>query len=352
MRPSDGIPAFGCLNGLMADPAVTDVTVTCEGRVWADRGAGMVECHPTPGFSGPQAVRDFAVQVCSQLGRRLDDASPMADASTAGGIRLHAVIAPIVPVGASISIRLPGRDRPGLEGLIGSGLCPPSWYYTLKALVSGRASILISGGTGSGKTTLLRALLAECPCADRLVTVEETRELEILPGHADHVALAIRETNVEGAGGIDLARLIRATLRMRPDRIILGECRGGEVADLLRAFNSGHRGGMVTLHADGVERVPARLATLGLLAGLEPRALSSLAEGAFDAVIHMERTGGRRRIAQIGVLALDRQGSLSGRPLCIWEGEGGARYLSGWATFARRWGIRTVTGTSQGRDHE
>ncbi|RBP99441.1 pilus assembly protein [Bifidobacterium xylocopae] len=339
---SDAGLAFGYLRELAEDPKVTDIAVTGDGRVWADAGAGMKERRIHPGFTGPAMVREYAVQLSSQLGRRLDDSCPIADASTVGGIRIHAVIPPLVAEGASISIRLPDRARPGLVALAAAGLCPAPWVGVLKNLVAGQATLMVTGGTGAGKTTLLKALLGECRTDERIVSVEEVRELGALPGHGDHVSLAAREANVEGAGAVGLPELIKATLRMRPDRIILGECRGEEVADLLRAFNSGHHGGMVTLHADGVGRVPSRLATLGLLAGLDPRALAALTEGAFDAVIHLERSGGRRRIAQIGLLGLDGQGRLTGRPVCTWDGSSAPRYGDLWPMFADRWGITGV----------
>ena len=334
-------PTFGYLDGLVSDPAVTDIAVTGQGDVWIDRGAGMEEVLLRPGFAGPRAVRDFAVQLCAQLGRRLDDARPMADASSREGIRVHAVLAPLVPEGAAISIRLPNRNPPGLEELVAGGLCPASWLFILRALVVNRATILVTGGTGAGKTTLLRALLGMCPQEQRLVVVEEVRELGHIAGHRNLVSLAARESNIEGAGGVGLVDLVKATLRMRPDRIILGECRGEEIADLLRAFNSGHRGGMATLHADNVERVPARLAALGLLAELEPRALAALAKGAFDVVIHLERTGGHRHIAQIGRLTTTVDGRLLGEAVCTWPGRGAATYGTAWSKFARRWGIVT-----------
>ena len=334
-------PTFGYLDGLVSDPAVTDIAVTGQGDVWIDRGAGMEEVPLRPGFTCPRAVRDFAVQLCAQLGRRLDDARPMADASSREGIRVHAVLAPLVPEGAAISIRLPNRNPPGLEELVAGGLCPASWLFILRALVVNRATILVTGGTGAGKTTLLRALLGMCPQEQRLVVVEEVRELGRIAGHRNLVSLAARESNIEGAGGVGLVDLVKATLRMRPDRIILGECRGEEIADLLRAFNSGHRGGMATLHADNVERVPARLAALGLLAGLEPSALAALAQGAFDVVIHLERTGGHRHIAQIGRLTTTVDGRLLGEAVCTWPGRGAATYGTAWSKFARRWGIVT-----------
>lgn len=325
---------LGPLEDLARDPAVTDVAVTCDGRVWVDAGDGMTEFHPRIAFRSPQTVRDYAVQLCAQLGRRLDDACPIADASTVGGVRVHAVIAPLVPQGAAISIRFPECGVPKLAALAVRGLMPGAWLPVLRALVAARATILITGGTGSGKTTLMRALLAECGRRERIITVEEVRELGAL-GIPDHVSLVSREANVEGAGAVGLPELVKATLRMRPDRVVLGECRGEEIADLLRALNSGHHGGMTTLHADGVARVPARLISLGLLAGLSPQALGMLAAGAFDVVLHLERSRGVRRIAQIGCLAYDR-GSLVGVPLAVWDGTRVA-YGQSWAPFVRRW---------------
>ncbi|RSX54601.1 CpaF family protein [Bifidobacterium samirii] len=300
----NGIP-FGPLEALAQDPRVTDVAVTGDGRVWADAGEGMREYRPTIPFTSPQIVRDYAVRLCAALGRRLDDACPIADASSSDGIRVHAVIAPLVPEGAAISIRFPARSPPRLETLCATGMLPAVWLPLLCALVARRATILITGGTGTGKTTLLKALLGRCPREERIVAVEEVRELGFGGGTvgANRVSLVTREANVEGAGAIGLADLVKATLRMRPDRIILGECRGEEIADLLRAYNSGHTGGMTTLHADGVTRVPSRLAALGLLAGMPVDATAMLAANAFDAVLHLERDGsGRRRIAQIGRL--------------------------------------------------
>lgn len=329
---------FGPLDALAKDPAVTDVAITCDGAVWVDRGDGMREQQLNMPLQSPQVLREFAVQLCSQLGRRLDDACPIADASTPGGIRVHAVIAPLVPCGASLSIRFPDRTGARLDNLYTAGMMPLPWMMLLRALVKRRASILITGGTGTGKTTLLKALLADCPGSERIVTVEEVRELGDC-GHRNHVSLVTREANIEGAGEVDLAQLVKATLRMRPDRVVLGECRGEEIADLLRAFNSGHHGGMATLHADGVSRVPSRLAALGLLAGLDPLALAMLAEGAFDVVLHVERYGGRRLIAQIGRLAVGSDRRLVGVPLAMWNGTGSPSYAPAWGRFATRWGV-------------
>lgn len=338
MPRRSGTVRFGPLAPLADDPQVTDVAVTCDGTVWADRGDGMREHRLDVPLDCAQVLRDYAVQLCSQLGRRLDDASPIADASTPDGIRVHAVIAPLVPSGASLSIRFPDRSGATIERLQAAGMMPALWAALLHRLVAMRASLLITGGTGAGKTTLLRALLAASAWRERIITVEEVRELGDF-AHPNHVSLATREANVEGAGAVGLAQLVKATLRMRPDRIVLGECRGEEIADLLRAFNSGHRGGMATLHADGVARVPSRLAALGMLAGMTPETMAMFAEGAFDAVLHLERVAGRRMITQIGRLAVGEDGRLRGQPLSAWDGVHAPWTAAEWTPFIRRWGL-------------
>ena len=317
---------FGLLNDVASDPQVTDLAVTCNGRVWADRGNGMRETVLRVPFRSPQVVREYAVQLCAQLGRRLDDACPIADAASPDGIRVHAVIAPLVPQGAAISIRFPDRTMASLRHLSQLGVFPAAWLPMFVGLVRRHATVLITGGTGVGKTTLLKALLAQCDVNERIVTVEEVRELGEL-GRGDHVSLVTREANVEGVGAISLTDLVKATLRMRPDRVVLGECRGAEIVDLLRAFNSGHHGGMTTVHADGVNRVPSRLISLGLLAGVSPQALAMLAAGAFDAVVHLERVNGQRRITQIGELRV-AHGELAGTPLAVWNGCHPPRYAA------------------------
>lgn len=226
---------LGPLSDIASEPGVTDIAVTCDGTVWVDRGQGMRPHALRVPFSGPQAIRDFAVRLCSQLGRRLDDACPIADASTVEGVRVHAVIAPLVPQGAAISIRLPDVVAPSLESLAENGMFPSGWMPLLEGFVERRASVLVTGGTGAGKTTLLKAMLMRCAPGERVITVEEVRELGML-NHANHVSLVTRGANMEGKGAIGLSQLICATLRMRPDRIVVGECRGGEIVDLLRAL--------------------------------------------------------------------------------------------------------------------
>lgn len=194
---------------------VTDLAVTCDGRVWADRGNGMRETVLRVPFRSPQVVREYAVQLCAQLGRRLDDACPIADAASPDGIRVHAVIAPLVPQGAAISIRFPDRTMASLRHLSQLGVFPAAWLPMFVGLVRRHATVLITGGTGVGKTTLLKALLAQCDVNERIVTVEEVRELGEL-GRGDHVSLVTREANVEGVGAISLHGLGQSDVANAP----------------------------------------------------------------------------------------------------------------------------------------
>lgn len=280
---------------LITDAAVTDVLVNGDGSVWIDRGRHLERAQLT--LPDGQAVRRLAVRLAAAAQRRLDDAMPYADGQLPGGVRLHAVLAPIATDGAHVSLRVPRRAAWSLGQLQENGSVTPEQVSSLRALVTQRRSMLISGGTGTGKTTLLAALLAQIPHGERVVVVEDVSE--VLVSHPHVVRLQARHRNVEGAGEVTMTDLVRQAMRMRPDRLVVGEVRGGEVIDLFRAFNTGHEGGLATIHANSAHDVMARLEALGSLAGLPDTAVRSQALAAIDAVVHVERVDGARRLGEI-----------------------------------------------------
>jgi pilus assembly protein CpaF len=298
-------PAFGPLAEHCLDEAVTDVFLNGGDDLFVDRGSGT---EPVPDWQASEReVRDLAIALVGLGGRHLDDQSPCVDVRLDSGIRVHAVLAPVSTTGTALSIRIPRVRAADLDALGALGSFDARQQSWLAGLVAERANILITGGTGTGKTTLLSALLSEVPSAERIVTIEDVAELR--PRHPHHVALEARQANLEGAGGISLSRLVRESLRMRPDRLVVGECRGEEVRELLTALNTGHDGGAGTLHASGLRDVPARLEALGALAGMDATALARQAVSAFTTVLHLERSpDGARRISQAGrfVLRTDR----------------------------------------------
>lgn len=297
---------LGPLAVLFRDPAVTDVLVNGADGVFVDRD-GVLERSKVR-FGGEPEVRALAVRLAAAAGRRLDDAVPWVDARLPGGLRLHAVLPVVAPGGTHVSIR---RIRPGhvsLAALAGDGAMPARWVGLLEALVRAKRSFLISGGTGVGKTTLLGALLGLVPPDERIVLVEDVAELGVRHPHV--VRLEARPPNVEGRGEVSMQDLVRQALRMRPDRLVVGECRGAEVRDLLAALNTGHAGGCGTLHANAAAEVPARVEALGALAGMSGHAVGVQFAAAVDAVLHVERVGAARRLCQIAVVQRTPSGSV------------------------------------------
>ena len=295
---------LGPLQQLAQDPAVTDIFVNGPNSVWLDRGQGL-ERSPVH-FETEQQVRSLASRLVSAGGRRLDDGSPCVDVRLNGGYRVHAVLSPISTTGTLLSIRIRRENVFTLAELRESGMFSEQAEWVLKAIISQRLSFLISGATGSGKTTLLSTMLGLSHPSERLVLIEDAAELN--PVHPHVVTLESRHGNLEGGGALDLGELVRQALRMRPDRLIVGECRGAEVRELLTALNTGHTGGGGTIHANTAEAVPARLVALGALAGLNAEAVRLQVSSALDVVIHVDRTPAGRKVASIGVLTDTAEG--------------------------------------------
>lgn len=291
----------GSLQPLLDDSRTTDVLVNGPGEVWADDGSGLRRVDVDVGDE--TALRGLAVRLAAGAGRRLDDASPCVDARLPDGVRLHAVLPPISPVGTLISLRVPRRRALTLTDLVETGVVPSAWAPVMVALVRRRVAFLVSGATGSGKTTVLSGLLGLADPGERVLIVEDAAELA--PDLPHVVRLEARHGNVERAGEVTQADLVRHALRMRPDRIVVGECRGAEVRDLLSALNTGHEGGCGTVHANAAADVPARLEALGALAGLDPAALASQAASALEVVLHLRRDGSRRRMVEVATLRRD-----------------------------------------------
>jgi pilus assembly protein CpaF len=297
----------GPLERLLRLPDVTDVLVNGPHQVFVDRGAGLEQVDLDLGTD--LAVRRLAQRLAASVGRRLDDSAPFVDARLPDGTRVHAVLSAVADPGTCLSLRVPARRTFTLEEFVACGSVTPAGGQVLERVVSARLAFLVSGGTGSGKTTLLAALLGLVPATDRMVIVEDSRELD--PRHPHVVRLEGRPVNTEQRGAITLTDLVRQSLRMRPDRLVVGEVRGAELSDLLMAMNTGHEGGCGTVHANSAGDVPARLEALGALGGLGRTALHAQLAAALDVVIHLSRgADGRRRVSELHVLRRERSSGL------------------------------------------
>ncbi|MFD4832592.1 TadA family conjugal transfer-associated ATPase [Streptomyces uncialis] len=324
----------GPLDSLLTDPAVTDVLVSAPDRVWADRGRGLQLTDIT--FPDPGAVRRLAQRLAAAAGRRLDDARPWVDARLPDGTRLHAVLPPVAVGSTCLSLRVARPQAFTLTELVAAGTVPPGGDRFLRALLDARLSYLISGGTGTGKTTLLSTLLGLVAADERIVLAEDSAELR--PDHPHVVRLEARPANQEGAGLVTLRDLVRQALRMRPDRLVVGEVRGPEVLDLLAALNTGHEGGSGTVHANTAADVPARLEALATAAGLDRAALHSQLAAAVAVVLHLVRDRqGRRRVAEVRVLERAPSGLVVTVPALRW-GSDAFTPDTGWRRLRARLG--------------
>jgi pilus assembly protein CpaF len=295
----DELAGAGPLQPLLADPSVTDVLVTSPAAVWVDRGRGLERVAVS--FPDGDALRRLAQRLAVSAGRRLDEAVPFVDARLPDGTRLHAALPPVAADGVCLSLRVHRPAAHDLAALRALGTFDGELNAVLDAVIAARLAFLVVGGTGSGKTTLLAALLGRVDPRERIVAVEDAGELA--PPHPHLVRLVTRPPNIEGAGEITLRDLLRQALRMRPDRLVVGEVRGAEVCELLTALNTGHDGGAGTLHANSAAEVPARLEALAALGGLGRAALHSQLAAALQLVLEVRRRpDGQRRLSAIGVL--------------------------------------------------
>lgn len=289
---------LGALEPLLADPSISEIMVNRHDEIFVET-AGVLTRHAS-GFSSEQAVLGVIERIVSPLGRRIDESSPMVDARLGDGSRVNAIIPPLALRGACLTIRKFPLNRPGMDDLLRVGALDASMREFLRCCVQGRKNMVVSGGTGSGKTTLLNVLSNCIPAAERIVTIEDAAELRL--DHAHLVSLEARPANLEGRGKVDIRDLVRNALRMRPDRIVVGECRGSEAFDMLAAMNTGHEGSLTTLHANSPRDALSRLETMILMAGMD-LPLAAVREhiaASIDVIVQQARLAdGRRLITSI-----------------------------------------------------
>ena len=295
---ADDILGYGPLEQLLKDPTVTEIMVNGYDRVYIERD-GLVETTSTA-FADDAHLMRIIEKIVSQVGRRIDEASPMVDARLPDGSRVNAIIPPLALDGPALTIRKFDGGAYWIEDLVALGTLTEAAATFFEDCVRGKLNILISGGTGTGKTTLLNALSGFAHADERIITIEDAAELELQQEHV--IRLESRPPNIEGSGEIRIRELVRNALRMRPDRIIVGEVRGAETLDMLQAMNTGHEGSLTTIHANSPRDALARLETLVLTAGVELplRAIREQIASAFDLVIHLSRlVDGSRRITHV-----------------------------------------------------
>ena len=315
---------LGPLESLLADPGISEVMINGPDAVFVER-AGLIERSPTH-FSGAQALRSVIDRIVAGAGRRVDEASPMVDARLPDGSRVNVVLPPLAINGPIVTVRKFSGLKLDLAALVGLGSLSAAMAQFFEIAVRARRNIVVSGGTGSGKTTLLNAIAGLIPATERIVTIEDAAELALQ--HAHVVTLEARPRNLEGHGEVTIRDLVRNALRMRPDRIIVGECRGGEALDMLQAMNSGHEGSLTTAHANSARDLLSRLEVMTLMAGMDLplAAIRAQIAGAIDLIVHQARlAGGVRRVSSIvEVVGLD-SGVVQTQELFRYDASGGHR---------------------------
>ena len=297
--------SLGILESLLNNSNITDILVNGHKEVWIDQGQGLEKTKTT--FLNEESVRSLAQKLALSTGRRLDQSQPYVDAQLTKTIRLHAVLTPIASPGTIISLRIHRPKMMSLTELVSNKTITNTQKDFLTKLIDDKKSFVICGGTGSGKTTLLNSLLSDVNRNQRILIIEDSRELN--PQHPHVVSLEGRPANIEGMGLITMKDLIKQSLRMRADRLIIGEVRGAEVIDWLSALNTGHTGSAGTIHANSIHEVITRFESLGLMAGLSKEAIHSQLQTTLDYVIHIERNAdGKRQVRAIGDFQTDSLG--------------------------------------------
>lgn len=294
----DDVLGHGPLERYLEDPTVTEIMVNRADQIYVERNGHLFLTDAK--FTGEDALRRVIERIVSRVGRRIDESSPLVDARLADGSRVNAIVPPLAVNGASLTIRKFGREALTVEKLVQFGSLTPDMAELLEACVLARMNIIVSGGTGTGKTTMLNVLSSFIPATDRIVTIEDAVELQLQQDHV--VRLESRPANIEGRGEVSIRELVRNSLRMRPDRIVVGEVRGGESLDMLQAMNTGHDGSISTVHANSPRDAVARLETLVLMAGLDLplRAIREQIASAVNLIVHISRLrDGTRRVTHV-----------------------------------------------------
>ena len=287
---------FGHLDAHLSNSRITDILVSSNAGLWVDDGNGLRH-DPSWSYTEPE-IRALAVELIGRGGRHIDQAHPFVDVRLPGNVRVHAVLAPVSSSGTTIAIRIPRTAKLSWDDRVASGFMTPQQCEFLLECVKRKRTILITGAAGSGKTSLLAHLLSAVPHHERIVVLEDVSELNI--NHPHVISLEAQQANIEGAGGVTLEQLVPQALRMRPDRLVLGECRGPEFGAVLSALNTGHTGGGLTLHANSLAEIPARVGALGYQAGMSAELSSALVRGGIDVLVHVERGEHGRHIAALG----------------------------------------------------